>query len=375
MHALDFFATAAKGTEPALRDELRELRFYQVRADRGGVHFSGTMLDGARACLESRIAIRVMLRLAEGPAPDAEALYELVRSVDWSEWISPRHTLAVSAVARDSGLTHTQFIAQKTKDAIVDRLRDERGARPDVDRDDADVRVFVHLSKDHAALFLDLAGESLHLRGYRTKIGEAPLKETLAAAILRYSGWDRRLPLLDPMCGAGTIAIEAWLWAHDVAPGLARRRFGFERWASHDESLTRAVAAMREAAQARVKPQSGESPRILGSDIDAKAIEAARSNARATSAHIDFRTLPLSAAQPFSPPGFVVTNPPYDERLAADEDFYRDMAAALRGFHKHEVAILAGTPAIEQAMRMRWTSAKQLWNGNIECRLLRYSIP
>ena len=374
MDSMDFFATAAKGTEPALRDELRELKFRRVRADRGGVHLSGTMRDGARACLESRIAVRILARVVEGHAPDAETLYELARTVDWGAWISPKHTLAVSAVARDSGLTHTQFIAQKTKDAIVDRIRDERGARPDVDLADADVRVFVHLSKDHAALWLDLAGESLHLRGYRTKIGEAPLKETLAAAILRYSGWDRRAPLLDPMCGAGTIAIEAWLWAHDVAPGLARRRFGFERWASHDEALVRAVAELREAATARVRPQGSESPRVLGSDIDAKAIEAARANARSTSAHIDFRTLPLSAAQPFSTPGFVVTNPPYDERLAADDEFYRDMAEALRAFHGHEVAILSGTPAIEQAMRVRWTTAKQLWNGNIECRLLRYSI-
>ncbi len=369
---MDFFATAARGTEPALRDELRELGLRGVRADRGGVHFRGEMLDGARACLESRIAVRVLLRLCEGEARDGEELYALARSIEWTRWLSPRHTLAVSAVSRASALAHTLFIAQKTKDAIVDRIRDERGARPDVDREDADVRVFVHLAKDHAAIWLDLAGESLHLRGYRTKIREAPLKETLAAAMLRISGWDRRLPLLDPMCGAGTIAIEAWLWAHDVAPGLSRARFGFERWASHDEPLARALAQLREGARGRMKK---EGPRVLGSDVDVRAIEAARANARAAGAHVDFRTLPLADVRPLSPPGFVVTNPPYDERLAADEAFYRDMADALRGLRRHDVAILAGTPAIERAMRMRWTSSTPLWNGKIECRLLRYAMP
>jgi putative N6-adenine-specific DNA methylase len=369
---MDFFATAAKGTEPALRDELRALRFRRVRADRGGVHFSGDLLDGARACLESRVAVRVLHPVAHGEARDARGLYDLARTVDWGAWITPRQTLAVSATARDSALSHTQFIAQKTKDAIVDRLRDERGARPDVDLDDPDVRVFVHLVRDAATIYLDLAGDSLHRRGWRTMIGEAPLKETLAAAMLRLSGWDQALPLIDPMCGAGTIAIEAWLLAHDAAPGLQRARFGFERWASHDEGLARAFGELRAAAKARVKK---EGPRIVASDIDANMIEAARANARAAGAHIDFRVCRLEDAQPLSPPGWIVTNPPYDERLAADEAFYADMARDLRRFHRHELVMLAGTPAIERAMRMRWTSAHALWNGKIECRLLRYALP
>ncbi|MDQ3037343.1 MAG: THUMP domain-containing protein, partial [Myxococcota bacterium] len=230
-----FFVTCAAGTELALKDELRELRFRKVRADRGGVRFEGPWADGFRACLTSRIAIRVLAPIARFPAKDGDALYDGVRAIEWERWLSARHTLAVSAVSKASALTHTNFVAQRTKDAIVDRLRDLSGARPSVDRQDPDLAIFVHLAKDEAAVHLDLGGDSLHRRGWRTAIGEAPLKETLAAAMLRIAGWDREGPMIDPTCGSGTIAIEADLWARRVAPGLMRERFGIERWASHDE--------------------------------------------------------------------------------------------------------------------------------------------
>jgi len=198
---LPFFATAAKGTEGALRDELRELRIPGVRADRGGVHFGRTWEDAWLACLHSRIAMRILAEVARFPAPSGESLYQGVRAVDWSAWLSPRHTLAVTANCRSGALTHTGFIAQKTKDAIVDPLRDRFGDRPSVDRKDPDLHVFVHLVRDEAVVYLDLAGESLHRRGYRSEHGEAPLKDTLAAAMLRLCGWDRASPLVDPMCG------------------------------------------------------------------------------------------------------------------------------------------------------------------------------
>ncbi len=165
---LPFFATAAKGTEGALRDELRELRLPGVRADRGGVHFAGDWPDAWRVCLHSRIALRVLAQVTRFPAPDERALYGGVRSVDWRPFLTPERTLAVSAVCRDSCLTHTGFLAQKTKDAVVDQMRGRLGSRPDVDRKDPDVSLFLHLRQDVATLYLDLAGESLHRRGWRT---------------------------------------------------------------------------------------------------------------------------------------------------------------------------------------------------------------
>src|ERR1700722_7702798 len=272
-----FFATAAKGTEPALRDELRELRLKRVRADRGGVHFEGEMTDAARACLWSRVAVRILLEVATFEARDGAALYAGARAVDWSQWMTPEATLAVRANCRSSQLTHSQFVAQKTKDAVVDALRDRLGHWPSGDRDDPDALLAVHLARDQATLYLDVAGSSLHERGWRAKAGAAPLRETLAAAVLRLSGWDRKRPLVDPMCGAGTIAIEAAAWSRRLAPGLSRKVFGFERWAGHDDVGRRAIAALRDEARAAALPQG---PPVFASDVDARSVELARHNAR-----------------------------------------------------------------------------------------------
>ena len=371
------FATAAKGTEPALRDELRELRLRGVRADRGGVHFEGDRIDAVRACLWSRVAARVLLEVASFEAGDAAALYEGVRAVDWTEWMTARTTLAVRATCRSSRLTHSQFIAQKTKDAIVDALRDRLGARPSVDRDDPDVGVAVHLARDRATVYLDVGGASLHERGWRARTGAAPLRENLAAAVVRLSGWDRERPLLDPMCGAGTLAIEAAAWALRVAPGLGRARFGLERWASHDDAERAALRELRESArEARIRDgrDGRDGPAVHASDVDEHALARTRENARDAGVHLIVERRDVRSIAPLVPAGTVVMNPPYGERLEADRDLYDDLARSLRGLHGHTVAILAGTPAIERAMRRepdRWWS---LFNGPIECRLLIYTI-
>jgi putative N6-adenine-specific DNA methylase len=365
-----FFATAAKGTEPALRDELRELRLPGVRADRGGVHFEGDLPHAARACLWSRIAVRILLEVASFDAPRESALYDGARSVDWSEWVTPRTTVAVRASCRSSRLTHSQFVAQKTKDAIVDVIRDSAGARPSVDRDDPDVAVSLRLARDVATLYLDVGGASLHERGWRARAVAAPLRETLAAAVLRLSGWNREDRLFDPMCGSGTIAIEAAAWSRNMAAGLSRARFGFERWASHDDDMRARMHDMRERARASIRAPGTE---ILASDIDPAAVEAARGNALAAGVEIharlgDARHFALAPAEPGAT---VVTNPPYGERLDASSGLYEDFARALRRARCRRVAVLAGTPAIARAMGPPdrfWI----LYNGPIECRLLVY---
>jgi len=369
---MEFWVSAARGTEAALRDELGELGFGELRIAAGGVRLRGPWEDGWRACLESRIAQRVLVSLARFDAADGDSLYAGVRAIDWDPYLTAGHTLAVTGSCRDSSFRHSGFIALKTKDAIVDQLRDRHGSRPSVARNDPDVHVFVYILNDRATVYLDLAGVPLHRRGYRTRIGEAPLKETLAAALLRLAGWDRATPLVDPMCGSGTIGIEAALWAASIAPGIARPRFGFERWALHDEAAAARLSALRQEARARAH---GQAPRILLSDIDPQAVEDARANARAAGVRVGFRCCDLADLAWPGPPALVVTNPPYGERLSAGAEFLRRMASSLCRLHGYRVGVLAGAPAIAKAMPLRPAQEFPLYNGDIPCRFLLYEVP
>jgi putative N6-adenine-specific DNA methylase len=369
---VDFFATAAKGTEPALRDELREIGLGRVRADRGGVHFSGELEDGWRACLWSRVAVRVLAWRGSFEARDAQALYDGVRALEWRHFLSPKLKLAVKASCRSSRLTHSQFVAQKTKDAIVDQIRDDVGQRPSVDLDDPDVLVVVHLAKDEAQVFVDLAGEALHRRGWREARGEAPLKENLAAAMLRLTGWDRKAPLVDPMCGAGTIAIEAAAWARNMAPGLSRKRFGFERWAYFDDAMRTRMAALRDEARAASRDRG---PTVFASDESEAACEAAIANSARAGVEIVVTQRDVRALAPLGPIGFVATNPPYGERLATSDDLARGMARRMETMRGHDLGVLAGAPTIERAFTLAPRKWWLVYNGAIECHLLAYHVP
>lgn len=365
-----FFATAGKGSEPWLRDELRELRLRGVRADRGGVHFAGEWWDGHRACLWSRIAVRVLAEVGSFEAVDGRSLYDGVAAIDFTRFLSVDRTLAVKATTRDTPqLTHSHFVEQKTKDAIVDRMRQKLGARSSVDLDDPDLRVHVRVHKGRATVYVDLSGESLHLRGWRTLVAEASLKETLAATLLRMSGWDRLRPLVDPMCGAGTIVVEGALWSRDVAPGLKRGRFGFERWPMHDATLREKMSELRAAARARIKT---EGPKIIGRDVDPKMTEIARKNARAADVPILFEHGPIETLGPTSPPGVIVTNPPWGERLEADLEVFRALGDTLGRLSDHRACVLAGTPEIAKSIRRKPSAQHVVFNGPIECRALIY---
>lgn len=367
-----FFASAAKGTEEVLFDELRELRFSGLGLTNGGVYFQGTREDAWRACLWSRIAQRIFLRVVEFPAADDKAFYSGVRLFDWSRVLTAERTLAVSAFCRSAFTTHNDFLALKTKDAIVDQLRERFGARPSVSRTDADVDVFVRLVQDMATVYLDLAGDSLTRRGYRQVGHEAPLKETLAAAMLRLSGWDRQRPLLDPLCGSGTIPIEAAWWATATAPGLLRARFGFERWADFTDADREALADLCGRARRRAR---GQQPRITGADVDAEAIRAATVNARAAGVRISLKQAPLADLQAGGQPGIVITNPPYGQRLEADASLWRDMASAFARLHGWRVCVLAGSRDVARAVPFKPVAEHPLYNGDIECRFFVYDVP
>lgn len=368
---MEFQASCISGTESALCDELRELGLPSVRLNRGGIPFRGTWREGWRACLQSRIAQRIHVLMARFPCATAEALYEGVRSVDWSPHLTPAQTLAVHAVCVGSAIRHSGFAALKVKDAIVDQIRVGRGERPNVAKD-PDVRVFLYLANDKAALYLDLSGEPLSKRGYRQDAGEAPLRETLAAAILRLSGWDRSTRLIDPMCGSGTIAIEAALWAANIAPGLLRARFGFERWASFGPADAEALRELKGELRAA---GAGQAARIVAADVDGAVLEKARANARAAGVRLAFREQSVLDLQRDGGGALIVTNPPYGVRLEADPLFVRRVAATFCRLHGWRVGLLAGTPAYAQSISLRPRERIQLMNGDLPCEFLLYDIP
>ncbi|HET9932641.1 MAG TPA: THUMP domain-containing protein [Polyangiaceae bacterium] len=365
---MQYFASCAKGTEGALRAELAELGLTGVRADRGGVHFGGERPAAFRACLWSRIAVRILEPIGQFECPDEDALYGGVHGLDFTDVLSPKHTLSVSAAASNSRLTHTQYIAQRTKDAIVDRQRDAFGERSNVERRDPDVHVFVHLSRDRATVYLDLAGSPLHLRGYRRAHGDAPLKETLAAAVLRLSGFDPRRPVLDPMCGSGTLLIEAALWASGRAPGIFRERFGFERWASHDARAKQVMKELREAARG----SSDALPEFRGSDVDAAVLDSARENAERAGVQLTLSHRSMIDVRPDGTNGLLVSNPPYGERLGANADLPRQLARLVDRFPDHSVGLLMGAEQ-NLARTRRKPRMFSLFNGDIACTLRGYA--
>ncbi|MCI0573124.1 MAG: THUMP domain-containing protein [Myxococcaceae bacterium] len=373
------FATTARGTEDLLTTELTELGARRVRQDRGGVRFLANLDEALRISLWSRIAMRVLLPLGdEADAPGGEGLYEAARAIPWEDHLTPDSTFAVEATIRDSQVTHSGFAALKVKDALVDRLREKAGGRPDVDTQQPDVRVVAHLAKDRLSLSLDLCGEPLHRRGYRARPTPAPLKETLAAAILRAEGYNGEEPFLDPMCGSGTLAIEAALIARNRAPGL-HRRFSVERWPHLGARAEALLEALRQ--DARAHERKVEVP-IVARDKDEEALEATRRNVAAArlsaEVQVELRDV-LKGAPPPAPSGLLATNPPYGDRLEGGrgqkgmKSFYFKLGDVLGGLEGWRLSVLAGNEAFESAFHQRPLRRRALWNGPIPCTLLSYA--
>lgn len=364
-----FFATAARGTEGALRDELRELRLPAVRATRGGVHFGGGLEHAIRACLRSRVASRVLWHQASFPARDPDAVYAGVAQLDWSTWLDNTRTLGVFSTIRKSRMTHSGFLAQKIKDAIVDQLRERTGRRPDVDPNEPDLRVVARLDRDRLEILLDLAGLALGVRGYRTEGGQAPLRENLAAGLLRLAGFAPGTPVLDPMCGSGTLAIEAAGWAGGRLPSPGRT-FGFERWRSFDASWEEALALERGRAEQFMRNVPTQ---VQASDRDRRALARARSNAERAGVSIEFERIPLAERRPPPPGTLVVTNPPYGHRLALDRDWHVEFGRFLERARGATVVALSADRSLPEHVGRAATGEHTLFNGNLECRLFRWA--
>ena len=415
--ALRLFASAPRGIEPLLADELRALGAGDVKETRAGVTFSGDLALAYRVCLWSRVANRVLLPLAQFPAPTPEALYDGVRGIDWAEHLDQNGTLAVDFNTYRSAITHTHYGALKVKDAIVDQFRERTGVRPSVATNEPDVRINVYVHADVASLSIDLSGESLHRRGYRVDTVTAPLKENLAAAILLRAGWPAIAraggALVDLMCGSGTLPIEAALIASDSAPGLDRTYYGFLRWRGHDAATWEALLA-----EARARRAAGikNLPPIRGYDSDPAAVRVALVNVERAGftglVHIERRYLAdcrsehvehagqepkcreahgrASVAGGRTPEateahgraraaaGLVVVNPPYGERLGEESELpglYRVLGDVLkRCYEGWRAAVFTGNPELGKVMGLRAHKMHLLYNGAIECKLLHFEV-
>jgi 23S rRNA (guanine2445-N2)-methyltransferase / 23S rRNA (guanine2069-N7)-methyltransferase len=373
---LALFATTARGTEDLLAEELRELGARRIRQDRGGVRFLATLDEALRVCLWSRIAMRVLYPLGEFEAHGAEGLYEAAASVPWEEHLTPDHTFAVEATLRDSEHSHSGFVALKVKDALVDRMRGTLGARPDVNTRNPDVSVVAHLARERLSLSLDLCGEPLHRRGYRVRPTPAPLKETLAAALLRAARYTGEEALVDPMCGSGTLLIEGGFIARRRAPGIGRS-FAVERWPHLGARAKELLEDMR--ADARRHERKVLVP-LRGFDKDPEALEAARRNVKAARLSEEIQIAEGDATKPLplsEGGGLLITNPPYGERIGSGgqkgmKSFYFKLGENLRALDGWRVFILSGNPAFESAFHARPSSRREVWNGPIACTLLGY---
>src|SRR5712671_5330924 len=327
-----FFATCPLGVADLLAAELKALGATRARELKSGVEFEGELEVAYRACLWSRTANRILLPIGTVEARTAEDLYKGAQTIDWSTHLASNGTFAVDFAGSSTGITHTQFGALKTKDAIVDQMRAKFGERPSIDVERPDVQVNVHVNRDQATISIDLSGESLHRRGYRARGVAAPLKENLAAAILLRSGWPAIAAggggLVDPLCGSGTFVIEAALIAGDIAPGLTREHFGFLKWKQHDSALWRRLGQEADQRRAKGKLPTGI---LRGYDHDPSAVRAAHENSvhAGMQGIVHFERRELAAlTREHETPGLVVVNPPYGERIGADASL-RDLYALL----------------------------------------------
>ena len=404
--ALPLFLPCAAGVETWLAEEVqRVLPDAQVHPGRGGVGVDGTPLEVMALNLESRLAQRVLAEVAAGPYQSEDDLYALARSVDWMQWITPQHTLRVDTTAQRSPLRSLNFAALRVKDAVCDMLREATGERPNVDTQHPDLQLVLHLGETHASLYVDTSGESLFKRGWREDKGDAPLKETLAAAMLAAAGWHGTAEaggaLHDPCCGSGTIAIEAAQIACGIAPGL-KRRFAFERLLPFADAEMRAQwQRLKSHAQSRIHASAVP---IFASDVAFRMVDFARRNAQRAGVEdaIQFNGGDaLERPAPALPDGLhgtLMINPPYGERIdvagkaarpstqdrlddnrAAPDDFFPRLAAHWkRAYTQHAAGwtawVLSPDMKLPSAMRLKESRRVPMWNGPIECRLFRFDL-
>jgi putative N6-adenine-specific DNA methylase len=348
----------------------------------GGVHCSGTMQDAWLLNLHSRIASRVLMRMAQRSYTTENDIYDLVLEQTWEDWFGPDHTIRVDVTAVKSPLRSLEFTTLKIKDAICDRFRDQYDKRPSVNTREPDMRIVGFLDARNFIVYLDTSGEALFKRGWREETGDAPLRENLAAGLLRVSGWKPGVPLFDPMCGSGTILVEAAQMLQGIPSG-ARRSFAFEKFADHDRQ---AWAAMKAAVKPNVLPQE---PTIFGSDISGDMIEMTRHNLKIAGILFDVPLKQIEAqhvSAPTTAPGILLTNPPYGERIGVRGDstvpqddmaagFYAAFSTTLKQrFAGWTAYLFTADLGLPKMLRLKESRKTPFFNGALECRLFRFDM-
>lgn len=385
MSDLMFYVTCPKGIEYLLVDELQSFGLELVRQGPAGAWVEGSLEAGYRACLWSRLANRVILHLADVEATSADALYDGVHQLDWTGHVPAKGSFKVTFSGQNEVIRNTQFGAQRVKDAVVDQLRNATGERPSVDSKSPDVVVSARLHRGKLALGIDLSGESLHKRGYRTEKGVAPLKENLAAALLLRSGWPEIAGasghFIDPMCGSGTLVIEAALMALDIAPGRQRQRFGFERWPGHQAELW--LSLRQEAERRAHEGRQNATLKVAGFDQDSRVIATAWRNIQRAGldgvVHVECRTVQeFSLDGEWATRGLVLTNPPYGERLSERRELaglYSALGDAVRThLDGWRLAVFTGAPEYCKSIGLRSYKQYRLFNGKLPAQLLLFEV-
>lgn len=369
-----FFCPCPRGLEAALAEELTELGLAQITVTPGGVGFAGRWADCYRANLLSRIASRVLWRVGHDRYRDENDIFQTALRLPWPAWFEVHDTIRVNVSAIRSPVRSLEFVTLRIKDAICDRFRDETGERPSVDTIDPDARIHAFLTDREVTFYLDTSGEALFKRGARREVAVAPLRENLAAGILRLTGWTPDEPLVDPMCGGGTFLAEAAQIALGIAPGLGRR-FGFERLRVFDEDLWK-----RTRAAAMQVPTDRPKPRLFGSDIDPVALAAARVNL-VEAGVLDFVELRQADVLDLEPPpgeGVLVANPPYGERMGTTAQLHAFYPLLGDRLKKHwsgwRAYLFSADMELAKLIRLKASRRTPLFNGPLECRLFEYRM-
>jgi putative N6-adenine-specific DNA methylase len=374
----EFLITCAKGVEPMLGYECDNLGFEDAREGNGSVRIMGSFKDGMRACMWLRTANQVLMVLSRVDCTDAETLYESVKALEVEQWITPEMTLAVRVTGSNDALRHTGFTGQKTKDAIVDRIREKyEGLRPAVDKSKPDVIFHLHISHNRGWFSVSLSGESLHRRKYRFEKVEAPLKESLATAMLIRSEWDQQTTFADPMCGSGTLPIEAAQIARKRPPGMHQRHSFLKFPFFTEEHSTQWKTLCGEAVAGIVR---GPIAPIIAIDWNRQALEAAEQNAKSAMVldDIDFRQGDVRELQLPKGPGTLITNPPYGKRIGTSERsisaFYKKLGDSLEKQRGYTAWVLSGNPDFATLFQLRYEQKVTLFNGSIECGFFQYNF-
>jgi putative N6-adenine-specific DNA methylase len=366
-------AKTISGLEEILAHELKELGAIDVEVLKRAVSFKGDQGFLYKANLWCRTALRILKPITTFEAEDNESLYDGIKNIKWEDFISNENTIAVDAVVSDSFFRHSQFVAQKTKDAIVDRFREKTGKRPSVNLDHPDLKVNIRIHKNECTVSLDSSGQSLHKRGYRLNAVEAPLSEVLAAGLILLSGWDKRSNFIDAMCGSGTILIEAALIAFNIPPGYYRKEFGFEKWKDFDQDLWEMIY------NASLTKQTEFEHRIIGSDISSRNLKIAMENLKFAKFHKDIELEEKPFDKSFAPEGrgTLIMNPPYGERLQEDDiiAFYKSIGDTLKSnYQNYSAWIISSDLQALKFIGLKPTRNIHIFNGPLECKFCKFEI-